>query len=244
MKKLVIISMFVCLGGTLFSENNQGKDNKNSSSKKVYPASYMLGVAITKNLSQYEFTKSEIDDIVKGFSDAMNKKITTKEIDYQSINSYIEEKKRMLADKNKKEGDKYLEKFIKEEGATKYDSGLVMKVITEGKGDIPSSSDTVKVHYRGYFIDGKEFDSSYKREQPVEFRLNQVIPCWTEALSKTKVGSKIKIGCPSKIAYGDNDMGPIPGGSTLLFDIEILDIVKNNNNANNEAKNKETEKSK
>ena len=228
MKKIIIVGLFFSLSGVLFTQTTQNKDGKNNSSKKVYPASYMLGVAITKNLSQYQFTKSEIDDIVKGFSDAMNKKITTKDIDYQSINTYIEEKKRMLAEKHKKEGNEYLSKFIKEEGAIKYDSGLVMKVITEGKGDIPSSSDTVKVHYRGYFIDGKEFDSSYKRGQPVEFVLNQIVPCWTEALSKTKVGSKIKIGCPSNIAYGDNDMGPIPGGSTLLFDIELLDIIKKN----------------
>ena len=98
---------------------------------------------------------------------------------------------------------------------------------TEGKGPTPKPTDTVKVHYAGTLVDGKEFDSSIKRGQPISFPLNQVIPCWTEGVQKMKVGGKAKLVCPSAIAYGDSGRPPvIPGGATLVFEIELLGIEK------------------
>ena len=104
-------------------------------------------------------------------------------------------------------------------------SGLVYQSIKEGSGASPAASDTVKVHYRGTLQDGKEFDSSYKRGEPIEFPLSGVIPCWTEGVQKMKVGGKAQLVCPAKTAYGDQGSPPtIPPGATLVFEVELLGI--------------------
>lgn len=105
-------------------------------------------------------------------------------------------------------------------------SGLIYESITEGTGASPKATDTVKVHYRGYFPEsGKEFDSSYARQQPIDFPLNGVIPCWTEGLQKMKVGGKAKLTCPPAIAYGSRGAGRvIPPNATLNFDVELLAV--------------------
>lgn len=113
-----------------------------------------------------------------------------------------------------------------DKGAVKTASGLVYLSLKDGKGASPAATDTVKVHYRGTFLDGKEFDSSYKRGQPTEFPLNRVIPCWTEGVQKIKVGGKAKLVCPSNLAYGSRGVPGIPPNSTLIFEVELLDIAK------------------
>ncbi len=123
--------------------------------------------------------------------------------------------------------DDVIGKAAAEKGAVKTDSGMVYRSLTEGKGANPKATDTVQVHYKGTFPDGKEFDSSYKRGQPTEFPLNRVIKCWTEGVQKMKVGGKAKLICPSDIAYGDSGSPPaIKPGSTLVFEVELLDIEK------------------
>jgi FKBP-type peptidyl-prolyl cis-trans isomerase FkpA len=113
----------------------------------------------------------------------------------------------------------------KEAGAVVTPSGLVYRTIKDGTGASPAASDKVKVHYRGTFPDGKEFDSSYKRGEPIEFPLNGVIPCWTEGVQRMKVGGKAKLTCPSAIAYGARGAGGvIPPNATLLFEVELLGI--------------------
>jgi FKBP-type peptidyl-prolyl cis-trans isomerase FkpA len=116
-------------------------------------------------------------------------------------------------------------KAAKEKGAEVLPSGLVYKSIKEGAGAKPAATDTVKVHYRGTFPDGKEFDSSHKRGEPTSFPLNRVIPCWTEGVQRMKVGGKAKLTCPPNIAYGSREMGPIPANSTLHFEIELLEVA-------------------
>ena len=105
-------------------------------------------------------------------------------------------------------------------------TGLVFKLMKAGSGASPQATDTVKVHYRGTFPDGKEFDSSYKRGQPAAFPLNRVIKCWTEGVQKMKVGGKAKLTCPAAIAYGERGTpgGPIPPNSVLKFEVELLGI--------------------
>ena len=103
-------------------------------------------------------------------------------------------------------------------------SGLVYTSVVEGKGASPTAADTVKVHYRGTLIDGTEFDSSYKRNQPATFPLNGVIRCWTEGVQLMKIGGKATLVCPSDLAYGDGGRPTIPGGATLVFEIELLEI--------------------
>ena len=106
-------------------------------------------------------------------------------------------------------------------------SGIVITTIKEGSGVSPKSSDTVKVHYRGLLVDGKEFDSSHSRGQPATFPLSRVIPCWTEGVQTMKVGGKAKLVCPSGLAYGSRGVpGTIPPDSSLIFEVELLEIVK------------------
>ena len=106
-------------------------------------------------------------------------------------------------------------------------SGIVITTMKEGAGASPKSSSVVKVHYRGTLPDGTEFDSSYKRGQPATFALNRVIPCWTEGVQTMKVGGKVKLVCPSNLAYGSRGVaGTIPPNATLVFEVELLEIVK------------------
>jgi FKBP-type peptidyl-prolyl cis-trans isomerase FkpA len=118
----------------------------------------------------------------------------------------------------------FLDKAAAEPGAQRTASGLVYRVITAGSGASPKATDTVKVHYRGTLTNGKQFDSSYGGP-PAEFPLNRVIPCWTEGVQMMKVGGKSQLVCPSSIAYGEAGAPPdIPGGATLVFEIELLAI--------------------
>ena len=113
-----------------------------------------------------------------------------------------------------------------EPGAVVTASGLVYRSLKDGSGNAPSAAtDTVKVHYRGTFPDGREFDSSYKRGEPIEFPLNRVIKCWTEGVQKMKVGGKAKLTCPASIAYGERGAGgTIPPNATLQFEVELLGV--------------------
>ncbi len=115
----------------------------------------------------------------------------------------------------------------KEAGAVVSASGLVYRSLKDGDGASPAAVDTVKVHYRGSFPDGREFDSSYKRNAPTEFPLNRVIACWTEGVQKMKVGGKAKLTCPPAIAYGARGAGGvIPPNATLQFEIELLSVTR------------------
>ena len=117
-------------------------------------------------------------------------------------------------------------KAAKEPGAQVTPSGLVFRSLKEGTGASPQASDKVRVHYRGTFADGKEFDSSYSRGQPAEFPLDRVIKCWTEGVQLIKVGGKAKLTCPPAIAYGERGAGSvIPPGATLQFEVELLGIA-------------------
>ncbi len=123
------------------------------------------------------------------------------------------------------QSDAALTAAAKEASATVTKSGLVYRSLKDGTGVSPAASDKVKVHYKGTFPDGKEFDSSYKRNEPTEFPLNGVIPCWTEGVQLMKVGGKAKLTCPAAIAYGTRGAGGvIPPNATLVFEIELLAI--------------------
>lgn len=121
--------------------------------------------------------------------------------------------------------DAVLKAAAAEAGAEVTASGLVYRSLKPGDGKSPAATDTVRVHYRGTFPDGKEFDSSYKRNEPAEFPLNRVIKCWTEGVQKMKVGGKAKLTCPSAIAYGERGAGGvIPPNAVLQFEVELLGV--------------------
>ena len=129
---------------------------------------------------------------------------------------------------NKAAGEKFLAENKTKEGVKTTESGLQYKVITEGKGEIPADTCKVKVNYKGTLIDGTEFDSSYKRNEPATFRANQVIKGWTEALTMMPVGSKWELYIPQELAYGSRESGQIKPFSTLIFEVELVGIEKDN----------------
>jgi FKBP-type peptidyl-prolyl cis-trans isomerase FkpA len=132
------------------------------------------------------------------------------------------------AKNNVSEGAAFLAANAKKPGVKTTPSGLQYQVVTEGKGPKPVASDTVRVHYKGALLDGKTFDSSYDRNQPVVFSLEQVVPGWKEGIQLMPVGSKYKLWIPSKLGYGEAGTpgGPIGPNATLVFDVELLEIVK------------------
>jgi FKBP-type peptidyl-prolyl cis-trans isomerase FkpA/FKBP-type peptidyl-prolyl cis-trans isomerase FklB len=152
-------------------------------------------------------------------------------VDLQTYGPKIQELQRtrasVVAAAEKKTGQAFLDKAATEKGATKTASGLVITTIKAGTGESPKATDRVKVHYHGTLIDGTVFDSSVQRKEPATFTLNQVIPCWTEGVQRMKVGGKSKLVCPSEIAYGERGAGGrIKPGATLVFEVELLEIVK------------------
>jgi FKBP-type peptidyl-prolyl cis-trans isomerase FkpA/FKBP-type peptidyl-prolyl cis-trans isomerase FklB len=133
----------------------------------------------------------------------------------------------IAAAKEKEAGKGFLAKAAAEKGAKKTASGLIITTTKAGTGDAPKPLDKVKVNYEGKLTDGTIFDSSIQRGQPATFPLNGVIPCWTEGVQLMKVGGKSKLVCPADIAYGDRGSPPkIKPGATLVFDVELLEIVK------------------
>jgi FKBP-type peptidyl-prolyl cis-trans isomerase FkpA len=190
-------------------------------------AFYSLGVNINKQLSVFDMTPEELKYVQQGMSDAAaGKKLAVEpEANMQKLGQLAKARMTKAAEKQKAQAKPFLEKAAAEKGAKKTASGLIYKEIKAGTGISPKANDVVKVHYTGTLIDGKEFDSSVKRGQPVEFPLGQVLPCWSEGVSLMKVGGKAKLICPSDLAYGDFGRPPlIPGGATLIFEVELLDV--------------------
>jgi FKBP-type peptidyl-prolyl cis-trans isomerase FkpA len=190
---------------------------------------YVLGVNLTKQLSVLNLSEDEYEYVIQGMTDvASGGKLKAEPEAYQkNVNQLFQKRTLAAAQKQKELSTHYLEKAVLEKNAQKTASGLIYQQISEGGGVQPSATDTVKVHYIGTFIDGKEFDNSIKRGRPAEFQLRQSIPCLTEGVGKMKVGGKARLICPSDIAYGDKGKPPIiAGGATIIFDIELLDVKK------------------
>jgi FKBP-type peptidyl-prolyl cis-trans isomerase FklB len=172
--------------------------------------------------------------LVKGAQDALSGAeplVSPREMDQTLVDLkkkiVTEEKagRKKLAEKNLKDGKDFLEQNAKKEGVVTLPSGLQYKALKEGSGASPKANDNVTVHYRGTLIDGTEFDSSYKRNKPATFRLDRVIPGWTQALTLMKPGAKWQLFIPAKLAYGERGAGTkIPPGSTLIFDVELVSV--------------------
>ncbi len=190
---------------------------------------YAIGLMLGRNLVPLNLTPAELDVVKKGLACAATGQ--KPEVDLQTYGPKVDEWARARVSEGAKgEKDKaraFADKAAQEPGSVRTASGLVYRTLTAGKGVSPAATDRVKVHYVGTLTNGTEFDSSVRRGQPAEFKLNEVIPCWTEGVQKMKVGEKARLVCPSDIAYGDQGHPPtIPAGSTLVFEIELLGIQK------------------
>ena len=217
MRKLMIIVFVGLLLIPACSQSPKTEDQK---------AFYALGVHLNKQVSVFDLSPEELKMVQQGMSDAAaGKKLEAEpETNMQKLGLLAQARMLRAAEKQKELSKPFLEKAAAEKGAQKTASGLIYTEIKPGSGAQPKPTNTVKVHYVGTLVDGKEFDSSVKRGQPVEFPLNQVVPCWTEGVGMMKVGGKAKLVCPSSIAYEDMGRPPvIPGGAALIFEIELLD---------------------
>jgi FKBP-type peptidyl-prolyl cis-trans isomerase FkpA len=194
-------------------------------------ALYSLGFILSRNIQSFNFTDAELEMVKAGLSDGAHDKPKLEQTAMEALMPKLQElQAKRVAEatvKEKAAGTAFLAKAAAEKGATKTASGLIIKETLAGSGPTPKPEDTVKVHYTGRFVDGKVFDSSVERKEPATFPLTGVVPCWTEGVQLIKVGGKATLTCPPELAYGEEGRPPqMRGGATLVFDVELLEIVK------------------
>lgn len=186
---------------------------------------YSLGLSIYRSLAQFDLSPAELAIVKRAMTDAAaGKPALELETWGPKIQPLAEARHTRVVAREKSESQEYLQKAAAEPGAIKTESGLVYREVRPGSGPSPKATDTVKVNYRGTLVNGTEFDSSYSRNQPAQFAINGVIRCWTEGVQKMKVGGEAVLVCPSDLAYGDRGQGSIPGGATLIFHVELLEV--------------------
>lgn len=191
--------------------------------------SYALGLSIGNNFQNSGISNLQIEDFVKGLNDVLSE--AKPEINYdeakQIINDFFMKLQQDKLENNKKAGAEFLAINRGRAGVVELPSGLQYQVLTKGDGSKPKATDKVKCHYHGTLINGTVFDSSVERGEPAVFGVSQVIPGWVEALQLMETGSKWRLFIPSPLAYGERGAGEsIEPNSTLIFDVELLDIVK------------------
>ena len=197
--------------------------------------SYSIGIDIGRNMKR-QLIEVDLDLLMRGIKDGLGDGKSelsdsvmqvTMAAWQKAMMAKMNETQKIAGEKNKKEGDAFLAENKKKAGVVTLPSGLQYKILKDGTGKSPKATDTVVTNYRGTLINGKEFDSSYRRNQPAKLAVNQFIAGWSEALQKMKVGSKWQLWVPSDLAYGENgagqDIGP---NATLIFELELLDIKK------------------
>jgi len=222
------VKMIVIVGILLLVSQVNAQENLVLKSQKE-KVSYIIGMEIGSNLKK-QLADVDSTILAKGIQDALTnrKPLLTEQEIQETMAAFQKEmmvKQTEVAKKNKAEGEAFLSENKKKEGVKALPSGLQYKVIKAGTGKKPKSNDTVTAHYRGTLINGTEFDSSYKRGQPVSFQVSGVIPGWTEALQLMEVGAKWQLFIPSNLAYGEQgagrDIGP---NATLIFEVELVSI--------------------
>ena len=222
MKALAVsMSALLCIGFA----SAQAADLANDEQKVLYA----IGVAVSQSLSDLALSESELEIVKSGMSDGVLKRPLKLDprVFAPKVQQLVQARAAIVAEREKKAGAAFLTKAAAESGARKTASGAIVTTLKEGKGPSPKASDTVKVHYQGTLVDGTVFDSSIQRGQPATFPLGNVIKCWTEGVQEIKVGGKARLVCPADIAYGDRGSPPtIKPGATLVFEVELLEIVK------------------
>ncbi|WP_413557752.1 FKBP-type peptidyl-prolyl cis-trans isomerase [Bdellovibrio sp. HCB209] len=223
MNKLVLGGLVVAVAATTACTKKVKLDTD------IKKASYAIGQQIGGNLKQQNID-FDSDALAQALKDASAGKNEMTKEDMQAAMMKLQElamkKQQEAADTNSKAGKDYLEKNKTAAGVKTTASGLQYIIEKEGTGAMPKKEDVVKVHYKGTLTNGEQFDSSYERGQPAEFPVGGVIPGWTEALQLMKVGSKAKLFIPPELAYGPSGRPGIPPNSVLVFEVELMDIVK------------------
>lgn len=207
---------------------------KNSAERNAYALGASLGRYMENSLNEQQSIGINLDkaQLLAGVQDAFNNKSKMSDEEVEKTLREFEGQVKAAAEKkiseestaNTKKGDEYRAKYAKEKGVEKTKSGLLYKIEKDGNGAKPTDKDTVVVHYKGSLIDGTEFDSSYARKEPLTIPLNSVIKGWTEGMQHLKKGGKMQLVIPPELAYGEAGVPGIPANSTLIFDVELLDI--------------------
>lgn len=226
MKAILVVLAAVSLlaTGCLEKGGSIGAEPKTDAEKTIYT----LGQMDSRRLQNFDLSAQEFMVWVKGVKDGLDGKAG--KVDMQAFSKEIsklgDERSKRVAEAEKKESLAHLTKMKAQEGAETLASGVIFKESKAGEGVNPKADSMVKVHYHGTLRNGEVFDSSVDRGNPATFPLNRVIPCWTEAVQKMKVGGKATVTCPSDKAYGDRGAPPkIKPGAALTFEIELLEIV-------------------
>ncbi|GHV89272.1 peptidyl-prolyl cis-trans isomerase [Spirochaetia bacterium] len=233
MKKnvIAIVLAIIVLGACKAGGNGDAGNTKAEGSGQLFKVdtdtSYAFGMILGADLKPYGITLN-YKEFVKGFQDALGgKELRFEQEDaYTKIQATLTEAMTNQTTKNQEKEDTFLAENGARPGIITTESGLQYEIITEGTGEKPGPDETVEIHYEGTLIDGTVFDSSYDRGEPAEFPLNGVIPGMSEGLQLMGVGGKYKLYIPAGLGYGDQSGGPIPPGSTLIFTVEVLSIVK------------------
>ena len=250
MKKFILLSVIITLVAAVSSSTFAQKKEKKMKGKDAEVAapgaakplcannndtiSYIIGADIAHNIAKIPLDVNK-DIFIKGFTDALAKCDTIFSEEQigaimmawqQEMSAKKSAESEMELAKNAKAGEEFFAANKTKPGVIELPSGLQYKIIKEGVGESPADSDMVTVHYTGTLIDGTVFDSSRERGEPIQFPVNGVIAGWTEALQLMKPGAQYMLYIPAKLAYGDKTTGPIPGGSTLIFDVELLKVEK------------------
>jgi len=189
-------------------------------------ASYAVGIMMASFYKQQGITKLNSTIVARAINDVTDgKNLALSDATANDVMMrYINQAQLSKSAPTIKAGERFLASNKAKAGIITTASGLQYEVVTQGTGPIPTATDTVVCHYKGTLIDGTEFDNSYKRGEPISFAVGGVIRGWTEALQLMPVGSKYKLYVPQQLAYGTNDVGNIPAGSVLLFDVELLEV--------------------
>lgn len=222
---VLAVGMLSCQAGADKQEKEQEKVELTTMKDKF---SYSIGVDIGRRLKQQPLD-IDPDILTRGLKDALGGEevLLTDDEMRETFMKARQEQTQKLSGDNKEAGEAFLLKNKDQEGVTTLPSGLQYKVVKAGSGRSPAATDTVTVHYRGRLLDGREFDSSYKRGEPTRFPVNQVIPGWQEALQLMKPGDKWEVYIPSDLAYGQQGSGPVIGpNAMLIFEMELLKVDK------------------
>jgi len=227
-----LTGLFIFLGASC-QQSATNKDVKLESS--IDSISYSIGLQMgdnfINNLSSVPAGEDlDLNIVVQGFSVAINKEEPLFSIAESTtlVRDFMNNRMKEVAQANLEEGNAFLEQNKAREGVITTESGLQYEILKEGNGPLPKATDKVKVNYEGTFIDGEVFDSSVKRGSPMTFPVNGVIKGWSEALQLMPVGSKWKVYIPSNLAYGERGSGHIKPNSTIIFEVELLEIVESN----------------
>jgi FKBP-type peptidyl-prolyl cis-trans isomerase FklB len=226
--KHTLLILAVIVSSQVFAGKPKPVETKPLMANELDSVSYCMGTAIGTTMKQAGFEKINTQLFLQAMNEVLDNKPTVITVEQTNsiIQNYLYKMQAKAGKKNLEEGKQFLEANSKKEGVITLPSGLQYKVVTEGTGDIPGSTDKVTVHYTGKLLNGKVFDSSVQRGQPATFPLDGVIKGWTEALQLMKTGSKWILFIPSDLAYGEQGTQAIEPNSVLIFEVELISVEK------------------